>query len=140
MKFILIPVASLVLCQAIKFVVYFWRGGNMTKHSIIWEGFWVAKFPSSHSALIGSSLYLLWVSYGFDAVFGFAFVTSLLIVYGLLEDKKRQELFESYVVKSKDDELKKIAIDRKLNEFNGHTVFEIASGLLIGIMVAVLLS
>ena len=138
MKFVLIPLLSVAVCQVIKLIIYFWHGGKLAKGSILWEGFWVAKFPSSHSALIASSLYLVWLNSGFNAIFGFAFIVSLILVYGLLEDKKRQGVWESYIIKSKDDELRKIVIDRKLYEFSGHTLFEIATGAIIGLITAFL--
>lgn len=134
MKFILIPLLSVVICQVIKFTIYFWRRETLAKVDLFWEGFWVAKFPSSHGALIASALYLLWLTNGFDAIFGFTFTISLLFIYGLLENKKRQELWESYIIKSKDDELRKIVTDRKLREFSGHTFFEIVAGVTIGLI------
>src|SRR3989338_8322117 len=136
MKFVLIPLLSVAVCQVIKFIIYFWHGGKLAKGSILWEGFWVAKFPSSHSALIASSLYILWISGGLNAIFGFASAVSLMFIYSLLEDKKRQEVWESYIIKSKDYELRKIVIDRKLREFSGHTFFEIVVGAIIGLITA----
>ena len=140
MKFILTPLLSVALCQFIKFIIYFWQGGRLSRNTLLWEGFWVAKFPSSHGAFVASSLYLLWMNGGLNAVFGFAFVVSLILIYSILEDKKRQELVETYMIKSKDDELKKLVTDRKLYDFNGHTLFEMLSGIVVGLIVSIVLN
>ena len=139
MKFILIPIISIAVCQIIKFAAYFWRGGVLSKQSILWEGFWSGRSLSRHGALLGSSLYLLWVTRGLDAVFGFAFVASMIFVYSLLEDKKRHEILESYITESKDEMLKKIVTDRKLRDFNGHTLLEIILGVIIGLSVSIMI-
>jgi len=128
MRFILIPLVSVFICQILKIILYIGRREKLSMQNLIWEGFWVGKFPSSHAALIASLLYLLWKDIGFSSVFAFAFFISLLIIYSLLENRKRREIIESHIGENK-----------KLQEFDGHTVFEIISGIVIGIVVAIFL-
>ena len=97
---------------------------------VIWEGFWVGKFPSSHTALIVSSFYLLARYSDNLSVMGFATVVSLLLLYGLLEDKKRHDMLETHLKLEMPD----------LREFNGHSVPELLVGGFIGLTVAVVLN
>lgn len=124
----------LVLCQLIKLVIVLIKDPKISFTKLIWEGFWVGKFPSTHSAIISSSFYLL-TKYSPDkSVIAFALIISLLFIYRLLEDKKRQQITEEYLSKSKDTEIQKIVTERKLLDFSGHTFTEVIVGILIGII------
>ncbi len=142
MKYILIPIVSVVICQVIKLLIYIYKNGskNLTVKKIVWEGFWVGKFPSSHAALLTSTLSLLVIYSKEPSVIVFAFVVSLILIYSLLEDKKRHEILESYFLKSSDNEIRKIAEDGVLREFNGHSYVELITGVMIGLVIAFMLN
>ena len=72
-------------------------------------------------------------------IFGFSVVIGLLLVYGLLEDKKRHEIFEEYLNESEDKAMQKIILDKKLLQFNGHTFADVIAGLMLGLVVAILM-
>lgn len=138
MKFILIPLIALVFCQLIKLIIALVKNHDISFTRIVWEGFWVGKFPSSHSAVLASSFYLL-AKYSLNpSIVAFGLVISLLYIYGLVEDKKRQEIYDGYMLKCSDISLQKIATDKKLLDFSGHTFLEIFVGLIVGILIAVI--
>lgn len=139
MKFILVPIFALLICQGIKILIFLYHEQEFSWHKLIWEGFWAGKFPSSHAAILSSSLYLL-ITYSENySISVFAVIISILLAYGLLEDKKRHQMIETYLCKSNDPELRKISSDQLFRDFNGHTLYEIVTGTLIGILCAVLL-
>lgn len=140
MNIIIIPFVAVAVTQFIK-VVWFYFGKNVNKpHSFLWPTFWIGGFPSSHTAVLTSAIYAIWKYEGVSLMFGFGVVISLLIIYGLLEDKKRQILFEEYFVQSNDSSLQKIVFENRLLSFSGHSLFEIISGGLIGIIVGVVMT
>jgi acid phosphatase family membrane protein YuiD len=134
MKFIIIPVIVMLLSQLVKVLIYLVRERKLSLDKMIWEGFWAGKFPSSHSAVLASSFYLL-IKYSENlAVTGFAFFVCLLFLYGLLEDKKRNEMLETYFVTSND-----VTVKKSLKEFSGHGYTELFAGLVLGVLVTVVL-
>ena len=135
MKFIIIPVIVIIVCQLIKLsILFFKERKKLSLKQIIWEGFWVGKFPSSHSAVLASSFYLITKYSNNASVTSFSFFVCLMFLYGLLEDKKRNEIMEMYFIKSNDIELKQIVLDRKLKEFNGHGYIELIVGIVLGVI------
>ena len=64
---------------------------------------------------------------------------SLIFLYGFLEDKKRQSLFEGYFNKSGDAALRQIGTDKILMDFSGHTWIDIAVGISEGIILTLYL-
>ena len=138
MKFFIIPFLVLIVCEGIKLAIYFLKGGRLSSSEMIWEVFWVGKFPSSHSAVISSSLYLLYTNSKDLAVVSFALFISLIILYGLVEDKKRHKLFEYYAIKSNDKSIQAIVRDGKLGDFNGHSIIQILAGIVLGIGISTL--
>ena len=139
MKFFLIPVASIIICQLIKLGLSFRRKQTFSIPQLVWDGFWIGKFPSSHAAVLTSSLYLLALYAENTSIIAFAVFISLLVFYGLLEDKKRQEIWEIYIAKSSDTELNGIVTDGILRDFNGHSLFQLAAGVFIGLVSAVVI-
>lgn len=90
--------------------------------------------------MLTSALYAIWKYEGMSLLFGFGAIISLLMFYGLLEDKKRQILINEYFVQSKDSSLQQVVVDERLLSFSGHSFWEIISGGLIGIFVGVAIS
>lgn len=91
-----------------------------------WTFLWVGSFPSAHTAVLTSALYVVGLTQGIGAVFGFCLFVTIIIIYGLLEDHKRQIMYESYFDRSGDPALQKISTDKILLDFSGHHIFDIA--------------
>jgi acid phosphatase family membrane protein YuiD len=139
MKFLLIPLVALFVNQLIKFIVQIWRKKKYLGNRIIWSLVWVGAFPSAHSAVLASCVYLIWLFQGFGPLFGFSVFVSIIIIYGLLEDKKRQVLWEQYFEKRRDVTIAKIVDTQVLIDFSGHTIVDIICGALLGLITAILL-
>lgn len=135
MKIIIISIAAIALTQVIKIIWFYFSANARSRHSFLWPAFWMGGFPSSHAAALVSALYVIWKYDGINLLFGFGFIVSLLVFYGLLEDKKRQVLFEEYFVHSKDSSLQKIVAEGHLLSFSGHSLRDIVVGGCIGISV-----
>ena len=137
MIYLFVPLIALVVTHILKFAVFVWRKRNFVGNRVWWSFFWLGSFPSVHSATLTSILYLIWWSQGFTALFGFALIVSIILIYGLLEDNKRQVLYEHYFSSSKNEALVKISQDGILMDFSGHTLLEMVSGGIIGVLVAI---
>jgi acid phosphatase family membrane protein YuiD len=140
MKIIIVSLVAIAVTQIIKTVWFYWNKEAHKQHDFLWPSFWMGGFPSSHTAMLTSALYAIWKYDGPSLLFGLGVVISLLLIYGLLEDKKRQILFEEYFVQSGDSSLQKIVFENRLLSFSGHSLFEIISGGLIGIIVGVVMT
>src|SRR3989344_626594 len=116
MNFFLIPFSVLVICQGIKLLIYISKKEGIAFNKLIWEGFWVGKFPSTHSAVISSSFYLL-VQTKETAFIGFEF----------------------YFSRSKDSSLQTLVRERKLLDFSGHAPIQVISGIVLGVGISVLI-
>ena len=69
------------------------------------------------------------IKYSADpSVHGFAIMVSLLLLYGLLEDKKRHHLLEAHLNLEMKD----------LQEFSGHSLTELVAGGFIGVMTTII--
>lgn len=138
MKVILVAIVAVAVTQFIKTIWFYSSGKNAhNNHSFFWPTFWMGGFPSSHTAALTSALYVVWKYEGISLLFGFGVVISLLLIYGLLEDKKRQVLFNEYFIQSNDFSLQKIVAEERLLSFSGHSLFEIISGGFVGIIVGI---
>jgi acid phosphatase family membrane protein YuiD len=140
MKLILIPIIALAICWVIKFIIAFSKERKFSFNKLVWEWFWAGKFPSTHSALLSRSWYLVLKYSNNQSIIIFTFIISALFLYSLLEDKKREEILEMYFSKSGNKELKKEVSDGTMRDFNGHSYVEIIAGLVIGLIISVLFS
>jgi acid phosphatase family membrane protein YuiD len=139
MQYLFIPLVALIVTHLIKFAVFVWRRRNFVGNRVAWSFFWLGGFPSVHSAALASIVYLIGWLQGLSPLFGFAVFVSIIIIYGLLEDNKRQVLYEKYFLSSKNDALIKISKDGVLMDFSGHKLIDVISGVAIGIIVAAVL-
>ena len=135
MEIIIVFFVAIVVTQFIKVIWFYLSRDAREQHSFLWPSFWIGGFPSSHTAALTSALYVIWKYDGMNLLFGFGVIVSLLLIYGLLEDKKRQVLFEEYFMQSNDSSLQKIVVEERLLSFSGHSLFEIISGGFVGIAV-----
>lgn len=135
MEIIIVFFVAIVVTQFIKVIWFYLSRDAREQHSFLWPSFWIGGFPSSHTAALTSALYVIWKYDGMNLLFGFGVIVSLLLIYGLLEDKKRQVLFEEYFMQSNDSSLQKIVVEERLLSFSGHSLFEIISGGFVGIAI-----
>lgn len=126
MKFILVPLLVYAINQLIKFFILLARDRNILGSRLVWSVWWVGGFPSAHAAVLTSALYLVGSTQGLGAVFGFCLFVTIILIYGLLEDKKRQLIYESYFSQSQDPALKKVVSDKILLDFSGHSFYDVA--------------
>ena len=139
-KYFLLPIIVWVVSQTLKLIIRL----TFRKEKCSWEHVrWIYEFgdgaPSTHSAIVISSLYVLAYQRGVDAVFGFAFTASLIFMYSLVEGRKRQEILESFLGKSIDPAIRGIVEDKKMFDISGHNYFEVVMGILTGIVMGYLL-
>lgn len=133
MKFLLIPIIVYLLNQVIKYFYVLHRRRKIVGNRLFWTFVWVGQFPSAHSAVLASSLTLVYLDNGLNAVFGFCVFAALIFIYGLLEDKKRQTILEDYYVSSDNPAFLQAVKDEILIDFAGHTLLEVIAGILVGI-------
>lgn len=139
MKFILIPLIVYFFNQVVKLVFLLASRRRIYGELFSWAFIWVGQFPSAHAAVLASCVILIWSQYGVNSLFGLSLFVSLIFLYGFLEDRKRQSLFESYFDKSEDPALKQIARDKILMDFSGHTLLDFAVGIFEGVILTILL-
>ena len=141
MKIILIAIVAVAVTQFIKTIWFYYNNkSTLNSYSFFWSTFWMGGFPSSHTAALASAMYAIWKYDGASQLFGFAAVVSLILIYGLLEDKKRQTLFNEYFVQSDDFSLRKIVTEGRLLSFNGHSFWEIFVGGFVGVVISIVIT
>ncbi len=138
MKLLIISAIIIVVSQSLKLLIRLCRGERISNKLLSWVYIWTGGFPSTHSAVIAGMIYVIGREEGFGLLFGFSVIVGILFIYGLLEDKKRQKLFEEYIGQSKDEAMLKIISDKKLLQFNGHTLIDVIAGITLGLLIAVL--
>ena len=139
MQFLVIPIVVYAVNQIIKFFVLIERRRKILGGRFSWIFFWVGQFPSGHAAVLSSCMTLIYWRYGLNPIFGFCFFVSIMLLYGFLEDKKRQRIFESYFIKSSDKALSAIVKEKILMDFSGHTFLDEAFGIMEGLVISLLL-
>jgi acid phosphatase family membrane protein YuiD len=140
MKFILIPIIVWILSQSIKFITRLIHNRKKGLNEAVWVYQWAGGAPSTHTAILTGSSYLVWYHYGLGPIFGFCFAASLLLIYNLLEDRKKQELEQKEWKKSHLKSIKNVFKDGKLLDISGHTYFEIITGFIFGLFITIILN
>ena len=130
-SYIVAPLAAWLVAQILKYVIAAIRSGNRRDFSYLYKS---GNMPSSHSALMIALLTVIGVRDGMDsAVFGMAFVLSIIILYDAIN--VRRAVGEQGTV------LKKVLVSLKqdgpLYLAQGHTLTEVAVGCAIGFLGAV---
>lgn len=119
-----IAVAVQVLCQLFKFVVYSARDGKVDPHYLVTAG----GFPSAHTAFVTALAVSIGIRAGFGSdVFAVAAVFSAIVIYDAFRLRghvqHHAKILNRLVIKSDDE---------KVSEMVGHSVPEIAAGLVFG--------
>lgn len=108
-----------------QFLKFFFRYFSKTKDSknLFWVFLWSTGAPSSHSAVLVSSLVLLQRDVGYTPLFMFACIVSLFFIYNLVADRKREIIRGS---------------NQKVLDISGHTLFDIITGILLGLILGLI--
>jgi acid phosphatase family membrane protein YuiD len=131
-KFIIIPLVVWVLSQTIKFITRRFQNQRDRLDKPAWVYQWAGGWPSTHSAMLTSGLYLIAKYSGIGPLFGFGMTVSLLFMYNLLEDRKKENIEEGRWRIADKKIFKKIFGDQALLDINGHTFMEIVIGVVFG--------
>ena len=139
MKFLLIPIIIYFVNQVIKAFFLWLFKRPIEGNKLFWALVWVGQFPSGHAAVLTSCLTLIFWRYGLGPLSAFCFFVSLMLMYGFLEDRKRQNIFESYFIKSSDKALSTIVKEKILMDFSGHNLADEVFGIIEGLVITLLL-
>lgn len=112
---------------------------SLALEDAVWVYAWASGTPSTHAALLSSVLYSIYLYEGFGPLFGFGFTVSLLLLYDLRTERKKQTLLEEYFVKSENGSLKQAVGDGRLLDISGHTSFDVAIGIFFGVLASFLI-
>lgn len=133
----LIPLIVAITCQAIKLATNSIKGDFNLKHFFDYGG-----MPSSHAAIVTSLALIIYIEDGSgSSAFALALILAILIIRDAVGIRRRignqAKVINQLVAKLPSDEQKKY---NHLLETVGHTVPEIAVGILYGITVTLFLA
>ncbi len=127
LKYILIPMAVIILSQTLKFIIYFIRSGKIDIIRFL-DG--MGGMPSSHSSFVASITTLIYLNYGlFSPLFAICLVFSLVTIYdamGIRYESGKQAQVLNKITKG------------NLKESLGHKPIEVLVGVIFGIVMAVI--
>lgn len=128
------PFIVWVVSQTIKFLIRLGQSKTPVQlKNALWVYLWAGGAPSTHTAIITSSLVLVWNEFGFSPIFTFCLAITLLLLYNLVLDRKNQELLNKYYKGSSSETLKKIVQEGFILDLAGHTFNEVFWGAILGI-------
>ena len=127
LKYILIPMAVIILSQTLKFIIYFIRSAKIDIIRFL-DG--MGGMPSSHSSFVTSITTLIYLNYGlFSPLFAICLVFSLVTIYdamGIRYESGKQAQVLNKITKG------------NLKESLGHKPIEVLVGVIFGIVMAVI--
>lgn len=129
-QYIVCPILAWFFTGIIKFIVNAFRTGISNAFNLIGYG----GFPSNHSSIVTSMLFLILFNEGYSsAFFGICFTFAIII---LMDAKSLRGQIGKHAIQI--NKLNKINSKEnyKLRERIGHTLFEIFSGCIVGIIIA----
>ena len=122
--FIICPLISLVICQAIKFIVEFLNQKNISLKIITSSG----GMPSAHSCFISSITTLIGLKEGFDSsIFALSLVFSMIIFYDAMNVRYESGMHAKLLNEK---------FNLKMKENLGHKLLEVIVGIILGILIA----
>lgn len=135
--YILFPFIVWIISQTIKFWVRVYKQNvpNNIKGAF-WVYVWAGGTPSTHTAILTSSLVLVIFNYGLSPVSTFAVTVTMLVLYDMVVDRKREEMLEQYYMK--DTSLVSEVKDGYILDLAGHTIREVLWGAVLGISIGIL--
>lgn len=130
-----VAVTAQVLCQIFKVVAYSIRDRRLELRYFTTAG----GMPSSHSAFVTALSVAVGIARGFDSeIFAVSFVFSAIVIYDAY--RLRGHVEQQAEVVNRLQERLAPAEREELSEMVGHSVSEIAAGILVGIVFAVAVS
>lgn len=139
--YILFPFVVWFISQTIKFFVRL-NQKRVPTHlkGVLWTYVWASGAPSTHTAILTSSLFLIWHNFGLSSIFTFCLAITMLWLFDMANDRKRQEVLNGYFVSDNSEALKKVVDDGYMIDLSGHTVYELAWGAVLGITLGAIAS
>jgi len=122
MEYIILFLSALVIAQIIKFLFRLFSNTQDSKN-FFWVFVYSTGAPSAHTAVLTSSLVLLNKDIGFSPIFYFACIVSVIFMYNLVADRKREIIRDS---------------NQKVLDISGHSVFDIFTGFGLGIIIGLI--
>lgn len=138
LKFIALPIIVWFVSQTIKFAVRSFSEKN-APHDLLWVYRWAGGMPSTHTAILISISYIIGRIDNWGPLFGLSFVVTILFVYNLVVERKKQSLVESYFVQSSERGLNVLFKDGRILDISGHEISEIIGGAILGLIMGALL-
>src|SRR3989344_753778 len=116
----LFPFVVWTISQTIKFIIRLTRSGAPVHlKGWFWTYVWAGGPPSTHTAILTSSLYLVWNSFGFSPILTFCIAVTILWMYDMANEHKKQKVFEGYLTNGESAVLRKSVDDGYILEFVG---------------------
>lgn len=136
---LMLPVVSWCVAQIIKTILYAVLNREFKGERLVGAGGW----PSAHSALVCALVVGTMRKEGPGSIaFAFAFVLAMIVMYDAL-GVRRETGEQAKVINKLTAQLKSQNKDadfgKQLKEMVGHTPFQVVSGALIGIVIALLI-
>ena len=122
MDYLYITILTLIISQILKFIFRLIFNHKDNKN-FWWVFVWATGAPSAHSAVLVSNLFLLHRDIGFSPIFMFASIISIIFMYNLVADRKREIIRGA---------------DQKTLDISGHTLFDIITGTILGLIIGYL--
>lgn len=134
-RYILCAVTAWILAQALKIPTYY-----LVEHKVDWKRFFESGgMPSSHTSTVLALTIMIGAYNGFDsALFAVSLAFSVVVMYDAM-GVRRETGKQGAVI---NEILQKVLIngqpisDDEFKELVGHTPFEVAGGVVIGVLVA----
>ncbi|MDO8471176.1 MAG: divergent PAP2 family protein [bacterium] len=139
--YLFFPFVVWLISQTIKFLVRL-NQKQVPNHlkELWWVYVWAAGAPSTHAAILTSSLFLVWHNFGFSPIFTFCLVITMLWLFDIANDRKRQEVLNGYFMRDNSETLKKVVSDGYIIDLSGHTVYDLVWGAALGIVLGAIAS
>lgn len=122
MNYIIITLISLLTAQILKFVFRLVFNHKDNKN-FLWVFTYATGAPSAHSTVLFSNLVLLHKDLGNSPVFMFSCLISIIFMYNLIADRKRE------FIRGSND----LVLD-----ISGHSFFDILTGIVLGLIIGFL--
>lgn len=137
--YILFPFIVWTISQTIKFLVRLLRSG-VPSHlkGFFWTYVWASGPPSTHTAILTSSLVLVWNQFGLSPLLTFCIAVTILWMYDMANEHKKQSVFSTYLANSGTPSLVHSVEEGYLLDLSGHTVLDLALGALLGLVLGLL--
>lgn len=127
-----------VIAQVIKFLLYYLVNKKLDFDRLLGDG----GMPSSHSAVVTSCATFALLEYGANSFeFTIAAVLAIIVMHdamGVRLESGKQAKAINDLNKYFEDLFKVKITDKHLEEFLGHTPFQVLMGLILGVIIAVI--